>query len=926
MLSLSIEQFSDRVPLVDANTSMMDAVQMMVRTRTSLVVVQDVQGQPVGALSLSGLLPCLLPSAEGNWASGSNALSVLASCVLEPIKLVPNHWSLERVYQAVQGADNCHWLLINGDGLCLGVLNQKRWWEYWAGQTVGVLPQRRLPEAIAPLEAVAVGSTLSLTLLEPLLEHLPLPLMVLSANGQVLLQNAIWRHQLARVQDAEAVWKKVSAFLVGDPLSWAKAGGDSHLPDVGDSILDDGSLHAVQADDQDWEVLLQCTNRLQETGSCQKIPNSSTCVCLCGMEEAGDRVWQFCGTFLGYSTSPLMSSNALSVRLSETQNGSQEASVWLILAQDVTEQQQVAKELAAKNADLVQLNRLKDEFLACISHELRTPLTAVLGLSNLLKDQMIGSLNDRQERYAQLIYQSGRHLMSIVNDILDLTRIETGQLELSMVSLSVEAVCLRALAQARQAHGADGVDTDLEVTKPPHTPDFSLEIQPDVGSIVADELRLRQMLSNLLSNALKFTDDTGQIGLRVEEWDGWVAFTVWDTGIGIPQNQQSLIFQKFQQLEHPLTRRFEGTGLGLVLTQRLAWLHGGDVTFTSTEGQGSQFTLLLPPDPSLRGVKPRPLERRWHGGAGHHLVLLVEGVPQYLDDLQQQLSQLGYRVAIARSGTEALKKARQLQPLMIFLNPLLSQLSGWDVLTLLRSHSETHKIPIVITASRSERGKAFSQGASSFLSLPIQPDVLRQTIEGILAQMAPEPEDVLQVEQLTILHLRPAIATIPDLPLAFAVHEMSDSGQSEVPIAHPLPVLADLLQPYPCRVLEVDDLDQADLLARVWKPHLILLDGVLPKPLPYLRHLNRYPALAALPLITLSPENTQAAHQMQELSVFPCLEPLKMPVQMQNRGDWSDRPDISPLLRVMRQATGSRRSLGSGTGPEEIQCEPGCTS
>ncbi|MBD0343345.1 MAG: hybrid sensor histidine kinase/response regulator, partial [Coleofasciculus sp. Co-bin14] len=375
------------------------------------------------------------------------------------------------------------------------------------------------------------------------------------------------------------------------------------------------------------------------------------------------------------------------------------SNLWLVLAQDTTEQQKATKELAAKNADLIQLNRLKDEFLACISHELKTPLTAVLGLSTLLKDQTLGQLNERQARYARLIYQSGRQLMTVVNDILDLTRMETGQLELMLEPVDIQSVCDRAYAQVRQLHCEK--EQEEEIT--PET-QFTLEIEPDLDRLVGDELRLRQMLVHLLSNALKFTNPGGKIGLRVNRWEGWIAFTVWDTGIGIPPEKQHLIFQKFQQLEQPLTRRHEGTGLGLVLTQHLARLHGGDVSFISKLGEGSQFTILLPPCPPQgrkqelnvqEGLQVDRLNGEssnlsfGNGFAEQHstqpsrnrLVLVVETVPRYLERLTEQLKNLAYRVVVARSGTEAIEKARTLQPYAILLNPLLPKLSGWDVLT-----------------------------------------------------------------------------------------------------------------------------------------------------------------------------------------------------------------------------------------------------
>jgi nitrogen-specific signal transduction histidine kinase/CheY-like chemotaxis protein len=365
--------------------------------------------------------------------------------------------------------------------------------------------------------------------------------------------------------------------------------------------------------------------------------------------------------------------------------------------------QQIARELAAKNADLVQLNRLKDEFLACISHELRTPLTAVLGLSSLLKDQLSGTMNERQVRYAQLIHLSGRHLMTIVNDILDLTRMEPGQLEITLEPVNIATVCNRAFEQAQQSR-LEEAKPEAGQELPAALPTFTLEIEPGLETLIADEMRLRQMLLNLLSNALKFTHADGKIGLRVNLWEGLIAFTVWDTGIGIPAEKQHLIFQKFQQLENPLTRRFEGTGLGLVLTQRLARLHGGDVTFVSKESQGSQFTLPLPPthpqlaiDPDHESVVFPSVSRSPH----NRLVLVVEAVVRSIEHLSEQLSDLGYRVIIARSGTEAVEKARRLQPCTILLNPLLPTLSGWDVLTLLKADPQTRPIPVTVMAGRS---------------------------------------------------------------------------------------------------------------------------------------------------------------------------------------------------------------------------------
>ncbi|MBW4488151.1 MAG: response regulator [Trichocoleus desertorum ATA4-8-CV12] len=635
---------------------------------------------------------------------------------------------------------------------------------------------------------------------------------------------------------------------------------------------------------------------------CQVGSAADTCICTCPTDNGQERIWQFSKSLLDFSAwatenpsdQPLQLARATSPdftttfqladlgvsptspfsKLPQASDVAFPQEIWLVLAQDYTEQQQVNRTLAAKNADLVQLNLLKDEFLACISHELKTPLTAVLGLSNLLKDQVLGSLNERQARYASLIYQSGRHLMTVVNNILDLTRMETGQLELVLGPVHLQSVCDCALEQAYQLQFPEEKALVENMVEAPSTVPYSIEIAPDVDSIVADEVRLRQMLVNLLSNAIKFTEASGHINLKVTRWEGWVVFTVTDTGIGIAADKQHLIFQKFQQLENPLTRRFEGTGLGLAITQRLARLHGGDVTFISKEGQGSQFTLLLPPSPpqpSL-GVAP-PLENLSH----NRLVLIVESVAQFIEHLTDELTSLGYRVAIARSGTEALEKARRLQPCIVFLNPLLPLLSGWDVLTLLKSDAETHHIPAVITATKAEQAQAARYHADGFLCLPIQSQPLQHHLAHLTALEGRSEAIANPARSLTVLYLNNfEAATLPDLiqedlrqPTA-PTTTLAIETNTEL-TAGVINSLSNLLQQHHHRILEADDLEQAELLARVWRPDVLLIDRAIPNLSNYFQDLAQHTFLASLPIITLTKAATQAANQVPGLSIFPCL-------------------------------------------------------
>ncbi|GCA70702.1 signal transduction histidine-protein kinase BarA [Microcystis aeruginosa NIES-2519] len=507
--------------------------------------------------------------------------------------------------------------------------------------------------------------------------------------------------------------------------------------------------------------------------------------------------------------------------------------LWLLLATDITEQQQYCRELAVKNADLVHLNRLKDEFLACVSHEFKSPLTAVIGLSNLLREQKIGELNPRQSKYADLIYRSGRQLMALVNDLLDLTRLETGQLKLTLARVKIDRLCQRVY--------------DIIVDKYPQRLDlpnsYRLDIESGLDYVLADEARLQQMLVHLLDNAVKFTIDGGNLGIKVNRWENWLAFTVWDTGIGIPEESQHLIFQKFQQLESPFTRQFEGAGLGLVLSQKLARCHGGDLSFVSKDREGSQFTLLLP-------VHPQGTEEEQ--STPQRLVLVVEANPQVIEQFVDRLSELGLKAIIARSGTEAIEKARQLKPRCVFLNPNLPLLSGWDVLTLLKSHPQTQDIKVIVTAADCERNRSEQQGADSFLVPPITSAALQACLN---LTVSPVPSRKRRTAP-TLLRLHGHYA-----PNFSDLSSFSWIWNNQL-----------VRENY--RFIEADSCEQAELLATVWEVDAILIDSSIAEDLySYLQTLSESQTLANLPLVTLDVAVTEVANQIPGLAVFPCLAP-----------------------------------------------------
>ena len=901
----NLGDFIETVPSCLQTATLAMAWEIFSQEQSDRLIVLDRQRSPLGVLHLRQFFPHWL-AATSNSKNAKQSLSKATARILEPIEKLPNEFSLEQfqsyIDSRLEPSDiKQTFAIVDAEGKFLGLLEQTKLWKVLAA---AARTKKRDRLAKTTLLKATIERGIEPEQLDPivqLLERLPFPLMLQTSLGEAIAQNPAWNRQFGNMGNPEAIRQEVEAIL-------NVAGTQQSVIDLESTTAEatEASREVDRAKLSDWQATTHhfSLTALQEQVSllstpdaaepniiryCQQGEQEGTCICICPGQQGQDRVWQFL---------------KIPLQMSVVSRQQQSERIWLLMATDVTEQRQMASELAAKNADLIQLNRLKDEFLACISHELRTPLTAMLGLSTLLKDQALGQLNERQARYARLIHENGRHLMSVVNDILDLTRMETGQLELTLEPVHIRKVCERAVEQARLAFSPKnnktavveaGTDSHLE-----HR--FTLAIEPELDIIVADELRLRQMLVHLLANAFKFTASGGEIGLRVSYWAGWIAFTVWDTGIGIPEHQQHLIFQKFQQLETPLTRQFEGTGLGLVLTRALARLHGGDVSFLSQEGKGSQFTLLLAPTPPKKraggagevgegevgeqvGRMPANVQRQLPANSstgsnglavqrrtsGHkesnfslgalgspppdrHLVLVVEAAPRFIEDLAEQLTSLGYWVAIARSGTEALEKARRLQPGIIFLNPLLPLLSGWDVLTLLKSDPATSQIPIVVTTTRAEKNQALSHRADEFISLPVQQQVLQQ----VMTRLSSTPVTYSQVElsqrvpkykQLTILRL-----VTPNAELLAG----GDVNQLESFLSH-------------CRVLEADDLEQASLLARIWQPNAILIERAICEPLDFLQQLTEYPSLADLPIVTLDAAIAQVANQLEQLNIFPCL-------------------------------------------------------
>jgi signal transduction histidine kinase/ActR/RegA family two-component response regulator len=377
------------------------------------------------------------------------------------------------------------------------------------------------------------------------------------------------------------------------------------------------------------------------------------------------------------------------------------------------------RELATKSSELEVASRHKSEFLASMSHELRTPLNAVIGFSEVLLDRMFGDLNERQEDYLQDIRNSGRHLLELLNEILDLSKVEAGQMVLEPTMFSVPAALEYGLSLVRERAAAHQITLDLQVGE-------------DVGVIEADELKFKQVLLNLLSNAVKFTPDGGSVSVAAERSEEGLQVTVADTGIGVPPEDRERIFESFQQGGRGAPKQ-EGTGLGLTLSRRIVELFGGRLWLEpGPDGRGSVFAFTVP---APAGELPASGWSSVYGAT----ILLVDDDRASLDLMSAYLSGYSFRILRARDGVDALRQCREMRPTAVVLDIRLPKKDGWEVLAELKSDPETSAIPVIVASIVDERARGLALGASDYLLKPVRRDQLVDSLRRADALAATEP-------------------------------------------------------------------------------------------------------------------------------------------------------------------------------------------
>ncbi|MBD2525163.1 response regulator [Nostoc sp. FACHB-133] len=498
----------------------------------------------------------------------------------------------------------------------------------------------------------------------------------------------------------------------------------------------------------------------------------------------------------------------------------------LVRVTDISERKQAEaqlrqtnEQLANTNVELARVTHLKDEFLANMSHELRTPLNAILGMSEGLQEGVFGSINERQVKAIATIERSGRHLLELINDILDLSKIESGKLELQWSDVSVRSLCDASLVFVKQMALKKNIRLNIHIAE-------------NIDSIQVDDRRLRQVLINLLNNAVKFTPEGGSVTLevRLEETgeDGSkgtggvnfplspsfassspnLCFYINDTGIGIAPEEIGKLFQPFIQLDSSLNRQYSGTGLGLALVQQIITLHGGTVSVSSEVGQGSCFTIRIPYRTNLRTIQATNLLPSYCLLAENAQVLIIEDSVVAADQITRYFSEMGMETITYSKGEGAVEEVLRVQPGLIILDLQLPNLSGWEVLNQLKTNPKTKNIPAIIISVVDERSKGLAQGAFEYLVKPITRAQLQVTIEKLQHFTGSESPN------LTVL---PKAAKKPPLIL------LAEDNQTNID------TMSGYLESRGYHLILANNGQQAIDLVKVQRPDLIVMDIQMPE-------------------------------------------------------------------------------------------------
>jgi signal transduction histidine kinase/DNA-binding response OmpR family regulator len=452
----------------------------------------------------------------------------------------------------------------------------------------------------------------------------------------------------------------------------------------------------------------------------------------------------------------------------------------VIVTHEIAKRRRVEKALIRAKEEAERASKFKDRFLSTMSHELRTPLNAVMGFSDLLADERSGPLNERQQRYVSHINTGGRHLLKLINDILDLSKIEAGRMEISSEDLSVANIfgevvgALRSLAEKKSQT-------------------LSQDAEPELA-VHADATRFKQVLMNLVGNAIKFTPEGGRIELVAQQVEREVQVKVRDNGPGIPPEEQKRIFDAFYRLRQS-GEGAEGTGLGLAITESLVKLQGGSLGLESEPGRGSCFYFNLPLAPSILQPRPR-ITRMIQKSAKPPKILIIEDDLTTVHLIESQLTSCGYEVVSCDQPQRALDMAVELQPQAITLDLLMKPTSGWEILLRLKQDPRTTSIPVIVVSIIDQPTMGAAIGADDYLVKPVDKATLLAAVERCLEGR----EDSSQAPRILVVEddtpTREIIAELLTRK-GYVVTSAADGRAARAQVAASLPqlVILDLVLP-----------------------------------------------------------------------------------------------------------------------------------
>ncbi|MBC7561010.1 MAG: response regulator, partial [Dermatophilaceae bacterium] len=512
-------------------------------------------------------------------------------------------------------------------------------------------------------------------------------------------------------------------------------------------------------------------------------------------------------------------------------------------ARDVTDRRRIERALQEKNVELEHASRMKTEFLATMSHELRTPLNSVIGFSEALKDGLIGELTGSQQEYIGDIFTSGQHLLSLINDILDLSKVEAGMMSLELEEADVRQLLSDALSIVREKASVRGIRLDLELGE-------------DLGLARLDIRKTKQIVYNLLSNAVKFSSEGGLVSLRAQvvprsavgamegtwpvrsfgladnEFTQFLQICVTDAGIGISAADMAKLFQAFTQIDSTLARRFEGTGLGLAMVKQMTELLGGTVAMASKEGEGACFAawvpLRTPTQPALGEFGQLQVQALPDPQTHKRVALVVEDEDKAADLIRILLEAEGFAVLRASSAEEALQMAPPQFLDLITLDIALPGVDGWEFLASIRADATLGKVPVVVISGTSSGPPvALAGGAAAVLQKPVSRAALTEALanlgiddaQGQTRAVLVVDDDPKAVELIAAFLPAPAYATV-----------RAYGGQEAIVLAHRM------------------------------RPDLILLDLMMPKVSGFdvVHALGSDPATAGIPILVITAKEVTA--------------------------------------------------------------------